>query len=98
MPVMRRPVPLQHAARIADEAVDTPPENARLVDSPSSILVVDDDSSVRQVVSAVLRGEGYSVQQVGSAADALHLLEAGEDMPLVLSDLRMADHDGMWLL
>src|SRR5690242_10483829 len=95
---MRRPSPLRHSARVADEATDTPPDGSRLVESPSGVLVVDDDATVRQVVSAVLRGEGYTVQQVANAGDALRLVEAAEDVPLVLSDLRMPDRDGMWLL
>jgi putative nucleotidyltransferase with HDIG domain len=95
---MRRQLPLRHAARMPDEAVDTPPDGSRLVDSPAGVLVVDDDATVRQVVSAVLRGEGYAVQQVANAGEALCLVEAADDVPLILSDLRMPDRDGMWLL
>jgi putative nucleotidyltransferase with HDIG domain len=67
-------------------------------DEPSTILVVDDDSSVRHVISTVLREEGYTVRAAASADQALELLRAAGDVPTVLSDLKMPVHDGIWLL
>ena len=67
-------------------------------DEPSTVLVVDDDPSVRHVISTVLREEGYSVRAAASADQALELLRASGDVPTVLSDLKMPGHDGIWLL
>src|SRR6266849_2351634 len=67
-------------------------------DEPSTILVVDDDPSVRHVISTVLREEGYTVRAAASADQALELLRASGDVPTVLSDLKMPGHDGIWLL
>jgi len=64
---------------------------------PPTVLVVDDDRAVREVLSAVLRVEGYSVRQSESAEAALQLLR-GDDLPLVLCDVKMPDRDGLWLL
>jgi putative nucleotidyltransferase with HDIG domain len=61
------------------------------------VLVVDDDRAVREVMSAVLKEEGYPVRQAASADAALEMLR-GEDLPLVLCDVKMPDHDGLWLL
>jgi putative nucleotidyltransferase with HDIG domain len=80
------------------QAIDTPPEGETAVDALASILIVDDDPAVLHVLSVVLREEGYSVLQAPSAAEALHLLEERPEVPLVLSDLKMPDHDGVWLL
>jgi len=67
-------------------------------DEPSTVLVVDDDASVRHVISTVLREEGYTVRAAASADQALELLRAAGDVPTVLSDLKMPGHDGIWLL
>jgi response regulator RpfG family c-di-GMP phosphodiesterase len=64
---------------------------------PTHILVVDDDDSVRLAIATLLEEEGYSCAQSNGAQAALDLLRSGE-YPLVISDMRMPGHDGMWLL
>lgn len=61
------------------------------------ILVVDDDETVRNVVSLLLADEGYDV---GTAADGRAALEmvGAERTDLVISDLKMPGKDGLWLL
>jgi putative nucleotidyltransferase with HDIG domain len=63
----------------------------------SRILVVDDDPSVRNVLSALLTAEGYSVTLAAGAIEALALAEASEPH-LVISDMKMPERDGLWLL
>ncbi len=68
--------------------------------SPSEatrILIVDDDSSVRGVISVLLGEEGYACTSVSSAEAALDALRS-VDFPLVVSDVRMPGRDGVWLL
>ena len=67
-------------------------------DAQPVVLVVDDDRSVREVLCAVLREEGYRVRQADCAEAALELLRKESELPLILSDMKMPDHDGMWLL
>ena len=68
-------------------------------EEPASVLVVDDDPAVREVLTAILREEGYGVSQAPSAEAALDQLRAIQGrLPIVLSDLKMPDHDGQWLL
>ena len=67
-------------------------------DEPATVLVVDDDQAVRHVLCTVLSEEGYRVRQAASAQQALELLRASGEVPTVLSDLKMPDHDGIWLL
>ena len=64
---------------------------------PPTVLVVDDDRAVRDVLCAVLREEGYGVRSAPGAEDALQMLR-GDDLPLVLCDMKMPDRDGTWLL
>jgi DNA-binding NtrC family response regulator len=62
-----------------------------------TILVVDDDSSVRRVVQMQLSEAGFGVELAASGGEALRML--GETHPkLVITDLRMPDLDGIELL
>jgi two-component system KDP operon response regulator KdpE len=58
-----------------------------------TILLVDDDESLRQVISQYLRQEGYRVVAAGSGADALKLFYS-ERPGAVLLDLMMPGMDG----
>src|SRR5213596_3703690 len=62
------------------------------------ILVVDDEESIREIVSSMLATAGYKCHQAGSGNEALALLESGEKFELMLSDLMMANLDGIGLL
>jgi putative nucleotidyltransferase with HDIG domain len=62
------------------------------------ILVVDDEEAIREIVCAILSAAGYSFQQASSGMEALALLNSGEQFELMLSDLMMADLDGIGLL
>ncbi len=61
------------------------------------ILIVDDESEIRELVGDILRDEGYQVREAGHAAEArLKVNEAPPDM--VLLDIWMPDMDGISLL
>jgi response regulator RpfG family c-di-GMP phosphodiesterase len=64
---------------------------------PARILIVDDDESVRDVISVLLREEGYHCDTASGADMALDMAER-EDTPLVISDMKMPGKDGLWLL
>ena len=66
--------------------------------SAERILVVDDEDAIREIVIAMLQSSGYQCQQASSGKQALALLSSGEAFELVLSDLMMADMDGIGLL
>ena len=62
-----------------------------------SILVVDDDSSVRRVIQMQLMEAGYDVKLASSGGEARHILL--EHRPkLLITDLRMPELDGIELL
>ncbi|MGB9082609.1 MAG: sigma-54 dependent transcriptional regulator [Desulfuromonadaceae bacterium] len=62
-----------------------------------TILVVDDELSMREFLSILLEREGYDVAVAGSAEEALRLMEAGL-FDLVLSDVNMPGLSGIDLL
>jgi len=63
-----------------------------------SILVVDDDEAIRQVVSEVLRDEGYEVVCAENGVEALRHLYKADRPDLVLLDLMMPVMSGWEVL
>ncbi|HTC94005.1 MAG TPA: HD domain-containing phosphohydrolase [Terriglobales bacterium] len=66
--------------------------------SVDKILVVDDEDSIREIVSSMLTAAGYQCRKAASGLEALNVLANGEEFSLVLSDLMMRDLDGIGLL
>ncbi len=62
-----------------------------------TILVADDDASIRKVVSQSLARAGYAVRTTGTASTLWQWIEAGEG-DLVITDVVMPDEDGLDLL
>ena len=65
------------------------------------ILVVEDEDSVRDIVTQVLEGEGHKVTAVESAEEAQNIVfdsALNEPIQLVLSDIRLGGMDGIELL
>jgi putative nucleotidyltransferase with HDIG domain len=65
---------------------------------PDRILVVDDEEPIREIVASMLGTAGYACKQAASGMEALAVLTSGEEFELMLSDLMMADLDGIGLL
>jgi two-component system cell cycle sensor histidine kinase/response regulator CckA len=78
----------------AGSALPPPP-----VGSGPTVLVVDDEASLRQAIGRLLREKGYGVLEAQDGARALELLGGTEPgaVKLVLTDLRMPVMDGRQL-
>jgi len=64
---------------------------------PKTILIVDDSSTMRAMVSDVLRGGGYSVVAAIHRADALKRAD-GQPVNLVITDFNMPVMGGLELI
>jgi two-component system, NtrC family, response regulator AtoC len=62
-----------------------------------TVLIVDDDESMRHMLTVILKDRGYEARGVAGAEEALKELEA-RDFDVVLSDVRMPKMDGIALL
>jgi len=62
------------------------------------ILVVDDEEPIREIVSSMLAAAGYQCDKASSGMMALEVLSNGSEFELMLSDLMMANLDGIGLL
>jgi PAS domain S-box-containing protein len=64
-----------------------------------TVLVVEDDTGVRQVVSRMLRQFGYAVIEAEGGEEALQIVAGGDGpIDIVLSDIVMPTMDGLDLL
>jgi CheY-like chemotaxis protein len=62
-------------------------------ETSSTVLVVDDEPAIREVVAEVLKDHGYVVRQAADGRQALAVM-ARDDVDLVLSDVQMPHLDG----
>ncbi len=61
------------------------------------IMIVDDESSVREIISQWLTLQGYSCITADNSSEAISLLE-NNSIAMVISDIRMPGKSGLWLL
>src|SRR5882757_9802304 len=66
--------------------------------SADRILVVDDEEAIREIVCSMLTNAGHQTRQASSGLKALEILNNGAEFELILSDLMMAEMDGIGLL
>lgn len=64
---------------------------------PATILVVDDERSVRMMLEAALRAQGYKIESASSGSMARQMI-ADQEFDLVMLDLQLGDTDGIDIL
>jgi two-component system, NtrC family, nitrogen regulation response regulator NtrX len=64
---------------------------------PASILIVDDESGIRESLGALLRDEGYDVESVASGEECLERIEH-RSFDLLLLDVWLKQMDGLQVL
>ncbi|HIJ64495.1 MAG TPA: response regulator [Candidatus Hydrogenedentes bacterium] len=62
------------------------------------ILVVDDEAVIRELLSDILEGEGYSVMTAANGLAALDTLDGNDDFVLLFTDIMMPEMDGIALV
>src|SRR5271168_2971186 len=65
--------------------------------TPPTVLVADDDRSIRTVLTQALGRSGYQVRSTGNAATLWRWVEDGEG-DLVITDVVMPDENGLDLI
>jgi len=77
------------AVSVPDEVKAAPPSREEPVE-PATVLVVEDEASILNLVTASLRSEGYHLLRAASGQDALNVVAASDrPLDLVLTDARM---------
>lgn len=62
-------------------------------ENSSSILVVDDNPEIREIIQVLLGGEGYLVETAGNGVKALEMLK-NREYDLIILDIMMPGMDG----
>lgn len=61
----------------------------------STILVVDDDREIAELVEIYLANEGFRVVKAGDGLECLAMLEHDKDIKLIILDIMMPNMDGL---
>jgi CheY-like chemotaxis protein len=65
--------------------------------SDYTVLVVDDEEELRDLVAFDIEDEGFKVLKAGSGNEALSIVEKST-VHIIVSDIRMPDGDGITML
>lgn len=84
-----------HAASAVPSA--KPPIDSPSVTSPRTVLLVDDEQRMREVVRIMLERAGHRVVEAESAEDAITQFSTMESVDLLVSDLQMPGMSGLEL-
>ena len=68
------------------------------MNNKGKVLIVDDESDIRELLGDFLLGEGYDCSQACNANEALDIFKSTPDIDLVMSDIRMPGKSGLDLL
>ena len=76
------------------ESLSSPP----IMAGAANCLIVDDEPSVRRSLVRMLQAQGFTCFEAGTGREALGVLERIGEAPLVISDMKMPELDGIGLL
>src|SRR5689334_16409843 len=93
LPLLLRPLP----SPLASQRLPGPAANLSAT-AMARILIVEDKDSLRTMLEEMLKAEGLTVTGIGSGAQAVERLRAGEKVDLVLTDWRLPGADGLAVL
>ncbi|HEY4485665.1 MAG TPA: HD domain-containing phosphohydrolase [Nitrospiria bacterium] len=68
-----------------------------MTDTQNTILIVDDETNIRTILSRHLSKSGYACTTADGAQNAIAKMEAAPPA-MVITDIRMPGRDGVWLL
>src|SRR5918994_293196 len=69
-----------------------------VVAGSATCLVVDDEPGVRRLLIRMLQAQGFQCFEAGSGREALRVLDRIGEPPLIVSDMRMPEMDGITFL
>src|SRR3954465_1034778 len=73
-------------------------EARSVVAGSANCLIVDDEPSVRRSLARMLQAQGFNCFEAGTGREGLQVLESIGETPLIISDMRMPELDGMGFL
>jgi DNA-binding NtrC family response regulator len=70
-------------------------EHQQYLQTPRTILVVDDDPDIRSLIRTFLEHEGYRVNTCANADRAVHIFRRSPNIDLLITDFSMPERTGM---
>jgi signal transduction histidine kinase/CheY-like chemotaxis protein len=90
-------MPADMSDKASDEVKTSSESIAQQPNTSVRVLLVDDNVEIADLAGQLLENCGYTVKRVHSGREALDLLDAGEPVDLVFSDILMSEMNGMQL-
>jgi putative two-component system response regulator len=69
-----------------------------VVAGSANCLIVDDEPTVRRSLVRMLAAQGFNCLEAGTGKEGLRVLDQTGEIPLIISDMRMPELDGMGFL
>jgi type II secretory ATPase GspE/PulE/Tfp pilus assembly ATPase PilB-like protein/ActR/RegA family two-component response regulator len=85
---------LEEVERVLGEVAEEAVAAVAAPVGPPAILLVDDDAMLRHLATSILESGGYRVLSAADGDAALQIIDRGQDVALVVTDLRMPGMDG----
>src|SRR5918995_5435368 len=79
-------------------AMPEPRDGQPIQAGSANCLIVDDEPSVRRSLARMLQAQGFNCFEAGSGREGLQVLDQIGETPLIISDMRMPELDGMGFL
>ncbi len=87
---------------MSHQAVESPTVHATLLpvapNALPTVLVIEDDDQMRTLLHRYLERAGYGVVEAKSGREGMRILRDGTAVHFVVTDLKMADGSGGWLM
>ncbi len=77
----------RHHGRVEDDAASAEPSEHPRSDQGETVLIVDDESSLRMLMTDILADLGYSSLEAGDSASGLKILMSDARIDLLISDV-----------
>ncbi len=77
----------RHAGEVAKKPTMVPVIVPSTVREAITVLLVEDEESVRMILAEALSDEGYTVLEAGDGRSGLEILQAGADVDLLVTDV-----------
>lgn len=96
--VLRNRAQVRASAEEAAASATVKTKATRSLDrTPLSMLLVEDEASIRTTTAELLREEGHRVEEAANGRDALQLLASGDHWQVLIVDYGLPDMDGIEL-
>ena len=82
----------------SDSQTASADESSDASEPPRSVLVVDDERSMREFLSVMLKKEGHPVDVATTGEEALERIDDGHRFKLIMTDLKMSGVSGLDVL